>query len=63
MLMPAFIRTSGNQIEQLVDREEWRQEAFGIPGLDNVAHPVTNPGVDTRMVSLSLRELIISRNG
>jgi hypothetical protein len=45
--LPAFIRTSDNQIEQLVDREEWRQEAFGIPGLDNVAHPVTNPGVDT----------------
>jgi hypothetical protein len=43
----AFIRASDNQIERLVDREEWRQEAFGIPGLDNVAHPVTNPGVDT----------------
>jgi hypothetical protein len=42
-----FIRTSDNQIERLVDREEWRREAFGIPGLDNVAHPVTNPGVDT----------------
>jgi hypothetical protein len=46
-LLPLFKKTPNNQIEQILDREPWRQEAAGIPGIDNVAHPLTNPGVDT----------------
>jgi hypothetical protein len=42
-----FIKTPDNQIERVIDREAWQPEAFGIPGIDSVAHPLTSPGVDT----------------
>jgi hypothetical protein len=42
-----FVRTGPNQLERIVECEEWRQEAFGFPALDNVADPVMSPGVDT----------------
>jgi hypothetical protein len=40
-------RAPSGEIERLLDREEWRREALGIPGIDNVPDPVTNPGPDT----------------
>jgi hypothetical protein len=46
-LLQTFVRTTNNTIERLVEREEWRQEAFGIPNVDSVADPIVNPGVDT----------------
>jgi hypothetical protein len=46
-LLQTFIRGPNNNVERLIEREEWRQEAFGIPNLDNVADPIMNPGVDT----------------
>ena len=36
--LPAFIKTKSGQMEQLVDRESWRQPAFGTPSLDSVPH-------------------------
>jgi hypothetical protein len=42
-----FIKTRDHQIERLIEREGWRQEAFGIPRMDDIAEPVMNPGVDT----------------
>jgi hypothetical protein len=45
--LDAFFRTPHGEIERLLDREEWRREAFDIPGIDNIPHPVTNPGPDT----------------
>jgi hypothetical protein len=45
--LPTFIRTPHNTMERPIEREPWRQEAFGIPNIDNVADPVTNPGVET----------------
>lgn len=44
--LPVFIRNGDHQIERLIDREGWRQQAI-IPCIDNVPEPVTNPGVDT----------------
>jgi hypothetical protein len=41
-----YVRTD-NGIERLVERDEFRQAAFGVPTIDSVAEPVTNPGVDT----------------
>jgi hypothetical protein len=46
-LLQTFIQASNNAVERLVEREEWRQEAFGIPNIESVADPVLNPGVDT----------------
>jgi hypothetical protein len=46
-LLQTFVRTTNNRIERLVEREEWRQEAFGIPDIDSVADPIVSPGVDT----------------
>src|SRR2546427_11150016 len=34
-------------LEWVVEREEWREEAFGMPNLESVAGPGLNPGVDT----------------
>jgi hypothetical protein len=45
--LPAFIKAHNGQMEQLVDRKSWRQEAFGVPGIENVPHHLTNPGPDT----------------
>jgi hypothetical protein len=41
------VRTANGCIEKLVEREEFRRAAFGIPALDSVADPVISPGVDT----------------
>jgi hypothetical protein len=46
LLIP-FLKASNGQIEQIVDREEFRKMAVGVPGIDNVPDPVTNPGPDT----------------
>jgi hypothetical protein len=46
-LLPTFVRTPNNTVERLVEREEWRKEAFGMPNLESVADAVLNPGVDT----------------
>ena len=43
----AFIRTKSGQIEELVDREDWRQKSFGVPGIENKPHHLANPGPDT----------------
>jgi hypothetical protein len=45
--LDAFFRAPSGEIERLLDREEWRREAFGIPDIANIAHPVTSPGPDT----------------
>lgn len=45
--LQTFVRTPNNHVERLVEREDWRREAFGIPNLESVADPVLNPGVDT----------------
>jgi hypothetical protein len=45
--LDAFFRAPSGEIERLLDREEWRREAFGVPGIDNIPHPVTSPGPDT----------------
>ena len=42
-----FIRGQSGQIEQIVDRREFRRESFGVPGIENVPHHLTNPGPDT----------------
>jgi len=42
-----LIKEPNGQFERLMEREEWRPEAFGIPGLDNIPDHLTNPGVDT----------------
>ena len=43
----AFIKTGNGQMEQLVDRESWRPEAFGFPVIESVPYHPTNPGPDT----------------
>ena len=43
----AFIKVGNGQMEQLVDRESWRPEAFGFPDIKSVPDPLTNPGPDT----------------
>jgi hypothetical protein len=45
--LDVFYRAPSGEIERLLDREEWRREAFGIPDIANIAHPVTSPGPDT----------------
>jgi hypothetical protein len=45
--LQAFTRGQKGQIEQIVDREEFRRESFGVPGIENVPHHLTNPGPDT----------------
>ena len=45
--LPAFIKAHNGQMEQLVDRKSWRRESFGVPGIENVPHHLTNPGPDT----------------
>jgi hypothetical protein len=42
-----FCRTQSGQMEQLVDRESFRPAAFGVPGIENVPHHLSNPGPDT----------------
>jgi hypothetical protein len=42
-----FYRAPNGQIERLLDREEWRREAFGVSDIDNIPHHVTSPGPDT----------------
>ena len=42
-----FIKVPNGQIERLTEREDWRKEAFGVPGLGNVPHHLINPGVNT----------------
>jgi hypothetical protein len=42
-----FMRGQNGQIEQIVDREGFRRESFGVPGIENVPHHLTNPGPDT----------------
>jgi len=44
----AFIKAPNGQMELLVDRESWRRESFGVPGIENVPHDLTNPGPHTR---------------
>jgi hypothetical protein len=41
------VRTADNGIERLVDREDFRQAAFGVAGIDSVADSIMNPGVET----------------
>ncbi len=43
-----FSSAPNGQVERLVEQEAWRQRAFGVPGLYNVPHHLTNPGVDTK---------------
>jgi hypothetical protein len=43
----AFIKAPNDQMEQPVDRESWRQQAFGVAGIESVPHHLTNPGPDT----------------
>ena len=43
----AFIKTRSDQVEQLEDRESWRKESFGVPGIESIPHNLTNPGPDT----------------
>jgi hypothetical protein len=43
----AFVKARNGRIECLIEREEWREEAFGVPGIDNIPHHITNPGPDT----------------
>ena len=46
--LQAFTRRGQNgQIEQIVDREEFRRESFGVPGIENLPHHLSNPGPDT----------------
>ncbi len=45
--LPVFVRGPNGQIEQIIDREEWRQSSFGIPGIESVPHHLINPGPDT----------------
>ena len=46
--LQAFTRRGQNgQIEQIVDREEFRREFFGVPGIENLPHHLSNPGPDT----------------
>jgi hypothetical protein len=52
----AFIRTSGGQIEQLINREGWREECFANFGLENVAHHLSSPGVETGGQPVLLRK-------
>ena len=40
--LPPFVRGQTGQFERLVNREGFRQESFGAPGIENVPH-----GVDT----------------
>ena len=54
--LQASIKAQNGQVEQLTDREEWRQEAFGVPGIDNVSHHLTNPGGDTDASSFFRRQ-------
>ena len=42
-----FCKTQSGQMEQLVDRESWRKESFGVPGIESIPHNLTNPGPDT----------------
>ena len=42
-----FMRVQNTQIEQIVDREEFRRESFGVPGIENLPHHLSNPGPDT----------------
>jgi hypothetical protein len=49
-----FMRGQNGQIEQmvdrkgfLVDRKGFPRESFGVPGIENVPHHLTNPGPDT----------------
>ena len=42
-----FMRVQNTQIEQMVDREGFRRESFGVPGIENVPHRLTSPGPDT----------------
>jgi hypothetical protein len=51
----AFVKARNGRIERLIEREEWRQEAFGIPGIDNISHHITNPGPDTEGQSVLLK--------
>ena len=43
----AFIKVGNGQMEQLVDRESWRPEAFGFPVIESVPDHPTNPGPNT----------------
>jgi len=59
-LLCPFIRATNGPIEKLVyreesDREKWRKESFGVPGIQNVPDHLTNPGPNTdgRTVFLS----------
>jgi len=45
--LQAFTRNQNGQIEQIVDREDFRRDSFGVPGIENVPHHLTNPGPDT----------------
>ena len=45
--LQAFTRAQNGQIEQIEDREGFRRESFGVPGIENVPHHLTNPGPDT----------------
>ena len=44
--LPPFVKASNGQMEQIVDRESFRRGAFGVPGIENVPHHLTNPGPD-----------------
>jgi hypothetical protein len=46
-VLHSYIRAKNGQAERLVGRKEWRQEAFGIAGIENVPHHLTSPGPDT----------------
>lgn len=45
--LPLFKKAQNDQMERIVDQEEWRRLSFGIPGIENVPHHLTNPGGDT----------------
>ena len=44
--LPLFIDTP-NGPRKLVEREKWRELAFGVPNIENLSHHLTNPGIDT----------------
>jgi hypothetical protein len=51
-----FVKAGSNRLERLVEREDFRQMSFGIPGFENVPHHLTSPGEDTSSQAVCLRK-------
>jgi hypothetical protein len=45
--LPMFIRLADGSFERLIEREAWREAAFGLPNIDSVPEVVVSPGGDT----------------